>query len=202
MKSLSVLVDSTIEAVRAEFHERTKHEQQQGVKPEEQMRNKCSQTASSAFKYLSSKAFDTTDNIAFTNVQLADVCISTACPKRVVYVHLDSGYVGGSGHRFCILGVQLPSVTTPGGNILQFSSDAMYVIMQSNADIHMKYDEGENVYTLGGRPLTVMTAASFADWWKALLEAVKSGDAGKCMHVNKLVVKTNECFVRMAPVVV
>ena len=136
--------------------------------PEFSLRNKCSITASCLFAHFSGSppAFDQSEALERGIELFYEVVVCPDNPMKVVYVNLE----GSGGHRFCILGHRLPDDTD--------GEQAVYAILQSNADAKIVYLDGPpHIYALGDRLPVVFSAGEFALWWAKLVHAVEQRDA-------------------------
>ena len=114
------LVVNTVERVRQGFAQVNKD--QQNFPPEERFCNKCTQTADAVFKYLTGGK--DVEPLTWRNATAKSIFnLSHDQPSCIAYISLVvTGGVGGSGHRFCILGALVDGM-----------ADGVFVIFQSNA---------------------------------------------------------------------
>jgi hypothetical protein len=171
------LVMNTVEKVRQGFAQVNK--KQQNFPPEERFCNKCTQTADAVFKYLTGGK--DSDQIAWDKAE-SIFNLTHDQPSCIAYISLVvTGGVGGSGHRFCILGALVDGM-----------ADGVFVIFQSNAATvrqvrcflsgsltTITLQALHHVYALGDESLLRMTGNDFKTWWGELQDAVVGQDAKK-----------------------
>jgi hypothetical protein len=130
---------------------------------------------------------------------------ATDCFGKAIHVSMDvECNVGGSGHRFCIIGLPCNElkISTAAGVALNFACDAshgVFVVLQANANIAFA-----PAFALHEKPLVAMTSHEFNIWWGDLQQAVSYNDvvaAGKLLGLNTLGnVSPKGCLVKAAPV--
>jgi hypothetical protein len=161
------MVDAAVNRVQTTFAVANARDVVMQTPKEQQFQCKCTQVAKIVFEEITGCDLDSINATSFDDVVIS----ADDCFRKAIHIDVDSmGSSGGSGHRFCVVGLPCNQLkaSTANGVVLDFAYDAphgVYVVLQANANPAFAPP-----FALHEKPLLAMTSPVCVDTPIVLLE--------------------------------